>query len=130
MPKTSIMTTPVENALHPQALISVEGIQPGMVLAKPVYDAAERLLAATGTRLTLRHQRQMRQRGVTMVAVTVKDALAIHSAAPTANELSSVAVELVERAQNDPFMRELTLLARARHERRHQLSASAQEGQR
>ena len=127
MPNTSTLTTPVASASHPHTLISIEGIQPGMVLARPVYDAAERLLAAAGTLLTVRHQRQMRQRGVTMVAVAVKDTAVTRDDGVAVGEPSAAAAELVERAQNDPFMRELVVLARTRHARRHHLTVAEQE---
>jgi hypothetical protein len=109
-------------AFHPRTLIPIDHIEPGMVLAEPVHDRDGRLLATAGTSLTLCHQRQMRQRDITMVAVAASQPEHTPSILATSLETTVTAVEMVAHAQRDPFMRELMRVARERHERRHTLS--------
>jgi hypothetical protein len=118
---------PASVALHPRTLVPIDHIELGMVLAEPVHDRDGRLLATVGTPLTLRHQRQMRQRGITMVAVAVSQPERATSTLATSLETTAAAVEMVAHAQRDPFMRELLRVARERHERRH-TSIHSQKG--
>ncbi len=110
--------SPASVALHPRTLIPVDHIEPGMVLAESVHDHDGRLLATAGTPLTQRHQRQMRQRGIMMVAVAISQPDRVPSALATSLETTVVAAEMVAHAQRDPFMRELMRVARERHARR------------
>jgi len=120
--KTLSPVAPIGVALHPRTLIPIEHIEPGMVLAEPIHDRDGRLLATAGTPLTLRHQRQMRQRGITMVAVAVSQPEHASSTLATSLETTAAAVEMVAHAPRDPFMRELMRVARERHERRHMIT--------
>ena len=127
MIKTETHMAQVRVMDDPHVLISIEELVPGMVLVAPVHDAGGRLLAPTGTTLTARHQRQMRQRGITMIAIAPQNAVALAPTSAVAIETSAAAAELVVRSQNDPFMRELTRIARTRHEQRRQNGVRAQE---
>jgi hypothetical protein len=109
--------------------ISVAEIQPGMVLAEAAQDARGRLLAPAGMILTRRHQRQMRQWGVAVVAIHAASApeRAIDPVVPT----SLTVHELVQIDERDPFMRELAQMARDRYARHQQQAARAnKEGSR
>lgn len=108
--------------------ISIAEVQPGMVLAEDAHDAQGRLLMPQGTTLTTRHQRQLRQWGVEVVAV-LRSSAPDHHAAPPASALPPIG-ELLHLDERDPFMRELAQLARDRYARYQRRAARPKEGSR
>lgn len=84
-------------------VVSVEEINPGMVLAEEVYDQRGRLLSRQGATLTRRLQRQMRLWGVEIVTIESP-----HVIPPLpVNVEQSAPVSSFDADERDPFMRAL-----------------------
>ena len=99
-------------------LISINDLQPGMVLAAEVNDRSGRMLLAAGNEITEKHLRIFKRWGVVEVDVAGTDQASVDQIVDS--ETDAVALEEAERraddlfrhtAADDPVIRELRRLA-------------------
>jgi hypothetical protein len=103
------------------AFLNTEDLVPGMVLAESVYDGRGRLLMPAGIELARDHQRQLRRRGVVIVAV-VRDSIPRTTAFVDPAMVKNAAQPVIAPTalpRAEPFMIELARLARERYDRQH-----------
>ena len=108
-------------------MIGVEAMQPGMVLAEDACDARGRMLVPSGTRLTQRHQRQMRLWGVELVTVVASMPALPQVTLPSEDAPVRIG-EWLQIDERDPFMHELARQARAIYDRHQRAATRKKEG--